>query len=68
MWINPFSSMGSGRPSKVWPMRLHLRRKAIWKRQAAFSYNAADTLTVYDCLREYRQQMEILLMALKTQD
>ena len=38
------------------------------RNRMSHTYNAADALTVYDRLREYRQQMEILLAALKTQD
>ena len=30
--------------------------------------NAAEALTVYDCLREYLQQMQILLSVLKIQE
>ena len=38
------------------------------RNRMSHTYNAADALAVYDRLREYRQQMEILLAALKTQD
>jgi nucleotidyltransferase substrate binding protein (TIGR01987 family) len=38
------------------------------RNRMSHTYNAADALIVYDRLREYRQEMEILLTALKTQD
>jgi nucleotidyltransferase substrate binding protein (TIGR01987 family) len=38
------------------------------RNRMSHTYNVADALTVYDRLREYRQQMEILLAALKAQD
>ncbi len=38
------------------------------RNRMSHTYKAADALAVYDRLREYRQQMEILLAALKTQD
>ena len=51
-----------------------IEHEEIWldmlsaRNRMSHTYNAADALTVYDRLREYRQQMEILLAALKTQD
>ena len=38
------------------------------RNRMAHTYNAADALTVYDRLREYRRELEILLAVLKTQD
>jgi len=38
------------------------------RNRMSHTYNAAYALAVYDRLREYRQQMDILLAALKTQD
>lgn len=38
------------------------------RNRMSHTYNAAEALTVYDRLREYQQQMEILLSALKSQD
>jgi len=38
------------------------------RNRMSHTYNATDALMVYDRLREYRQEMEILLAALKTQD
>lgn len=38
------------------------------RNRMSHTYNAADALMVYDRLREYRQEMEILLAALKTQE
>ena len=51
-----------------------IEHEEIWldmlsaRNRMSHTYNAADALTVYDRLREYRQQMEILLAILKTQD
>lgn len=51
-----------------------IEHEEIWldmlsaRNRMSHTYNAADALTVYDRLREYRQQMEILLAALKTQE
>ena len=51
-----------------------IEHEEIWldmlsaRNRMSHTYNASDALTVYDRLREYRQQMEILLAALKTQD
>ena len=38
------------------------------RNRMSHTYNVADAFTVYDRLKEYRQQMEILLAALKAQD
>ena len=38
------------------------------RNRMSHTYNATDALMVYDRLREYRPEMEILLAALKTQD
>ena len=38
------------------------------RNRMSHTYNAADAFIVYDRLQEYRQQMGILLVALKTQD
>jgi nucleotidyltransferase substrate binding protein (TIGR01987 family) len=38
------------------------------RNRMSHTYNAADVFTVCDRLQEYRQQMEILLAALKAQD
>lgn len=38
------------------------------RNRMSHTYNAADALMVYDRLREYRQEMEILLAAQKTQE
>ncbi|MCG2812301.1 MAG: nucleotidyltransferase substrate binding protein [Candidatus Aminicenantes bacterium] len=38
------------------------------RNRMAHTYNATDALTVYDHLKEYRQELENLLAVLKTQD
>jgi uncharacterized protein YutE (UPF0331/DUF86 family) len=38
------------------------------RNRMSHTYNATDALMVYDSLQKYRQEMEILLAALKTQD
>ena len=51
-----------------------IEHEEIWldmlsaRNRMSHTYNAADALTVYDRLRDYRQQMEILLAVLKIQD
>ena len=38
------------------------------RNRMSHTYNATDALMVYDRLQEYRQEIKILLAALKTQD
>lgn len=53
-------------------LRLHSHK--IWldmlsaRNRMSHTYNATEALMVYDRLQEYRQEMEILLAVLKTQD
>ena len=51
-----------------------IAHKEIWvgllsaRNRMSHTYNTMDALMVYDGLQEYRQEMEILLAVLKTQD
>jgi nucleotidyltransferase substrate binding protein (TIGR01987 family) len=51
-----------------------IENEEIWldmlsaRNRMSHTYNAADVLTVYNRLRQYWQEMEILIRVLKTQD